>query len=59
VWVVIDENGARRRLPPVRVNLAARPVLYVTDAVDETQIETDDARLRLELRAQRWWMKSR
>jgi HD-GYP domain-containing protein (c-di-GMP phosphodiesterase class II) len=58
VWVVIDENGARRD-SPVRVNLAARPVLYVTEAVDETKIDTDDARLRLELRAQRWWMKSR
>ncbi|MBK7545533.1 MAG: HD domain-containing protein [Elusimicrobia bacterium] len=58
VWVLIDENGARVDAPR-RVNLGARPLLYVTDAVDETQIETDDARLRLELRAQRWWMKSR
>ena len=41
-----------------KVNLAARPVFYVVDAVDETTIETDDARLRLELRAQRWWMKT-
>lgn len=58
VWVLIDEKGARLESPR-KVNLAARPVLYVADAVDETQIETDDARLRLELRAQRWWMKTR
>ncbi|HRY30432.1 MAG TPA: HD domain-containing phosphohydrolase [Elusimicrobiota bacterium] len=56
VKMLLDARG--NRLPgPKIVNLALQPILYVADAVDETQIQTSDKRLLLELRAQRWWVK--
>lgn len=56
VWVFMDERG--ERLKAVRtVHLASSPTLFVSDAVDETTIQTTDLRLALELRAQCWWVK--
>lgn len=56
VKVLVDAQGQRIAAPKV-VNLAAHPVLYVADAVDETKLATSDQRLLLELRAQRWWVR--
>jgi HD-GYP domain-containing protein (c-di-GMP phosphodiesterase class II) len=56
VKLLLDARGSR--LPgPKNVNLALQPILYIADAVDETQAPTPDQRLLLELRAQRWWVK--
>lgn len=56
VKVLVDAQGRRSSAPRV-VNLAAHPVLYISDAVDETKLPTSDQRLLLELRAQRWWVR--
>lgn len=56
VKLLLDARGARLAGPKL-VNLALQPVVYVADAVDETQIPTADQRLLMELRAQRWWVK--
>ncbi len=56
VKILIDARGASLPGPKV-VNLATQPILYISDAVDETKIQTTDQRLMLELRAQRWWVK--
>jgi HD-GYP domain-containing protein (c-di-GMP phosphodiesterase class II) len=56
VWLMMDSAG--RRLENQRiVNLALSPGLFVADAVDETTLSISDPRLKLELRAQRWWVK--
>lgn len=52
----VDGDG-RRLDAPQPVNLAVTPDRFITEAVDETKIKTADARLALELRAQRWWVK--
>ncbi|MBI4397252.1 MAG: HD domain-containing protein [Elusimicrobia bacterium] len=56
VKVLIDGQGRRVPVPRI-INLGTQPILYIADAVDETKIHTDDQRLLLELRAQRWWVK--
>jgi HD-GYP domain-containing protein (c-di-GMP phosphodiesterase class II) len=56
VKVLVDSQGRRVAAPSV-LNLAAHPILYVADAVDETKLPTSDQRLLLELRAQRWWVR--
>jgi HD-GYP domain-containing protein (c-di-GMP phosphodiesterase class II) len=56
VKLMADGKGARLN-PPVYANLAAQPAHYVSAPVDETTLDTPDPRLRLELRAQRWWIK--
>ncbi len=56
VKVLVDAQGQRVAAPKV-VNLATHPILYVSDAVDETKLPTSDQRLLLELRAQRWWVR--
>lgn len=56
VWVFMNESG--HRLETARtLTLAACPTVFISDAVDETAIKTDDRRLALELRAQCWWVK--
>jgi HD-GYP domain-containing protein (c-di-GMP phosphodiesterase class II) len=56
VKILVDARSQRVAAPRV-VNLAAHPVLYVSDAIDETKLTTSDQRLLLELRAQRWWVR--
>ncbi|MBI4386671.1 MAG: HD domain-containing protein [Elusimicrobia bacterium] len=41
--------------PPKIVNLLKRPLIHVSQAVDETQIAVKDPRLRLQFEASRWW----
>ena len=56
VKVLIDGKGNHLSKPRY-VNLAAQPIAYITDAVNEEKIQSRDQRLLLELRAQRWWVK--
>jgi HD-GYP domain-containing protein (c-di-GMP phosphodiesterase class II) len=56
VKVLVDAQGQRLPSPKV-INMATHPVLYISDAVDETKLPTSDQRLLLELRAQRWWVR--
>lgn len=56
VWVMIDERGDRVDGSRV-LNLALKPAVFITEAVDETKIKTSDQRLALALRAQRWWVR--
>ncbi len=56
VWLMIDPQG-RRVEGNVVLNLAVKPAVFITDAVDETKIRTADPRLALALRAQRWWVR--
>lgn len=39
------------------VDLSQNSQLMITEAVDETKIETKDRKLLLQLKAQRWWVK--
>jgi HD-GYP domain-containing protein (c-di-GMP phosphodiesterase class II) len=56
VRLLMDAQG--HRIPGKKtINLSAKPGLYIAEAVDETKLRTPDARLAVELRAQRWWVK--
>lgn len=56
VWVFMDTAGHRLKAPR-HISLAATPMLFIVDAVDETKIKTEDPRLSLELRTQCLWVK--
>lgn len=56
VWVMIDAAGKRAAGTRI-LNLAIKPSIYITDAVDETKIRTQDQKLALALKAQRWWLR--
>lgn len=56
--VKILVGPTRERLPaPRMVDLAATPMIFIKEAVDETRLALPDKKLALELKAVRWWVK--
>lgn len=56
--VKILVGPTRERLPAPRfVDLAATPMIFIKEAVDETRLALPDKKLALELKAVRWWVK--
>lgn len=55
VAVLAAEEGYLLEFPRL-IDLAATPLAYIKDAVDESKSEGADARLRAVLQANRWWL---
>ncbi len=57
ILIITDPSGARQ--PQAKfADLAASPMLFVKEALDETKLKLADKKLMLELKAIRWWVKS-
>lgn len=56
VKILIDANRNRAAEPKV-IDLAATPMLFIKEAVDESKLNLADKKLALELKAFRWWVK--
>jgi len=57
ITIITDSCG--NRLPQHKLaDLAASPMLFVKEAIDETKLKLADKKLMLELKAIRWWVKS-
>jgi hypothetical protein len=57
ITIITDPAGNRMAAPKL-ADLAASPMLFVKEAVDETKLKLADKKLMLELKAIRWWVKS-
>lgn len=56
IRIIIDSSNQRVTVPKI-IDLAASPMIFIKDAVDETRLTLPDKKLALELKAVRWWVK--
>ncbi|MCS7185205.1 MAG: HD domain-containing protein [bacterium] len=58
VKLLIDPEGNKIKEPKF-LNLTMTPMIYVLEAVDEQKLKIKDQKLKLELKAMKWWIKTK
>jgi hypothetical protein len=53
----MDPEGKRIESGQDFIDLAVNTMMFVKEPIDETKVKTDDKKLMVELKAQRWWIK--
>ncbi len=56
VRILLDSSKQRAQDRKI-IDLAASPMIFIKEAIDETKLNLSDKKLSLELKAVRWWVK--